>query len=113
MAGSKGGLKTTPHPGRGFFGKAADFAAAAGLFLAEIRNSILEHWDWALRRVEYLFIVYLWISAGLFILTLGLFDLLIDQAGIPRGVVFSLGGAFISLIAVIFLQASKIKKLRR
>jgi fucose permease len=113
MASSKTESKSRSSRSAGLFSKALDLAAAAGLFLGEIKSSILEHWDWVLRRVEYIFIVYLWISAGIFLLTLGLFDLLIDKAGIPRGVVFSLGGFFVTLIAVIFLQAAKIKKYKR
>jgi fucose permease len=60
-----------------------------------------------------MFVIYLWISIGAIFIILGVFDLLIDRLGVPRGVVFSLGGILISLIAVIFLQAAKIKKTRR
>ncbi len=97
----------------GFFqaaGKAFDFLTAIRLFFAEIKESFARHWDWFLRRVEYLFVVYLWISVGILLMILGIFDLLIDFYRIPRGVVFSFGGLLILLVAVIFLQAAKMKK---
>ncbi len=97
----------------GFFqtaGKAFDFLAAIRIFFTEIKESILQHWDWFLRRVEYLFVVYLWISVGILLMVLGIFDLLIDFCRISRGVVFSLGGLLILLVAVIFLQAAKMKR---
>ncbi len=90
-----------------------DLLAAFRLFFVEMRQNITEHADWLLRRVEYLFIVYLWVSAGLFLMTLGLFFLAIDYGQVSRGIVFSVGGALIFLIAVIFLQTAKIKKYKR
>jgi hypothetical protein len=94
-------------------GKAFDILSALRLFFVEIRQNFLERWDFFLRRVEYLLMVYLWISAGMLLGILGIFYLLIDYAQAPRGVVFSLGGLIILLTAVIFLQAAKIKKSKR
>jgi hypothetical protein len=92
------------------FSKIFETIAAVKLFFGEMRNSVLENVDWFLRRVEYLFIVYLWISVGVLFLVLGIFDLVIDLGRVPRGVVFSIGGVIIFLTAVIFSQAAKIKK---
>ncbi len=93
--------------------KIFDFLAAIKLLAGDVRVSIQEKADGFLRRVQYLFVVYLWISIGLVFLILGLFDILIDQWGVPRGVVFSLGGVLISLVSVIFLQTAKVKKHRK
>jgi len=90
--------------------KIFNLLAAARLFFGELRGSVLEKADGFLRRVQFLFIVYLWISIGLIFLILGVFDLLIDDLRVSRGVVFSLGGVLISLVSVIFLQTAKMKK---
>jgi hypothetical protein len=87
-----------------------DLLAAIRLFFGEIRQSALGKADGALRRMEYLFAVYLWVSIGLFLMVLGLFFLAIDFGHIPRGFVFSIGGLLVFLAAVIFLQTSKIRK---
>ncbi len=79
-------------------------------FFTRLEEALADHWDRFLRRMEYLFIVYLWASVGILLMALGLFDLLIDFGGLPRGIVFSIGGLLIFLVAVIFLQAAKIKK---
>ena len=93
--------------------KLIDLLAAVRLFFGETRQNFLEHLDWLLRRVEYLLMVYLWVSAGMFLLILGVFFLVIDFGHVERGIVFSIGGALIFLTAVIFLQAAKIKKFKR
>ena len=91
-------------------GKIFEFLSAIRLFFGEIRESVLEKADGLLRRAQYLFMVYLWISIGLIFLMIGIFDLLIDELRVSRGVVFSLGGVLISLVSVIFLQTAKMKK---
>lgn len=48
--------------------------------------------------------LHAWVAAGLFLALLGLFYLLIDSAGIPRGLVFSVGGAIIALLALLILH---------
>lgn len=93
--------------------KALDVLAGIRMFFTEIKDSIAEHLDGILRRIEYLFLVYLWVSVGLLLMILGVFDLLIEFCRIPRGIVFSLGGLLIFLVAVIFLQAARIKKSRK
>jgi len=93
--------------------KAFDMVSAVRLFFTEIKESMAEHWDWFLRRVEYLFIVYLWVSVGLLLMLLGIFDLLIEFGHVPKGEVFSIGGLLIFLVSIIFLQAAKIKKRRK
>ena len=90
--------------------KIFDILAAIKLFFGDARVSLLEKADVYLRRVRYLFVVYIWISIGLVFLILGIFDFLIDHWGVPRGVIFSLGGILISLVSVIFLQTAKMKK---
>jgi|SRR5581483_8806057 len=87
-----------------------DLIAGFQLFFQEAKHSVQSHLDWFLRRIEYIFMVYLWVSIGLVFLILGAFDLVIDLGGVPRGWVFSIGGLFIFLIAIVFLQAAKIKK---
>jgi uncharacterized protein involved in response to NO len=91
----------------GTFAKLVDILAAVRLFFGELKGSLLEHAEGAVRRVQVLFVLYLWISAGVLLMLLGVFDLLIVQAGLPKGVVFSVGGLVVSLVAVIALQAMR------
>ena len=88
--------RKTSEPSSGGWGQAAakafDAVAAVRMFFTEIKESIAEHWDWLLRRVEYLFVVYMWISAGIFLMVLGIFDLIIEYGRVPKGVVYSIGG---------------------
>jgi hypothetical protein len=83
------------------------------LFLNEVRQNFLEYGDRLLRRLEYLFFIYLWVSIGLLLLVLGLFFMIIDYAQVSRGIVFTIGGAIIFLTALIFLQTAKIKKYKK
>lgn len=93
--------------------KVFEMLAAFRYFFLETKRNFAEQFDWFLRHVEYLFIIYLWISTGLLFLTLGLFYLLIDYARVPRGVVFSTGGLVVLLAAATLLQTAKIKKFKR
>ena len=93
--------------------KAFDAVAAVRMFIKEIKDSITEHWDWLLRRVEYLFVVYMWISVGILLMILGVFDLIINYGRVPKGVVYSIGGLLIFLVAIIFLQAAKMKRWKK
>lgn len=72
-----------------------------------------DHWDGQverfLRRVEFLFILYLWISIGALFVVLGLFDLLIEYAKIPQPWVFTTGGLLILLTAMVVLQTTRLK----
>jgi hypothetical protein len=43
-------------------------------------------------------------------MVLGVFDLFVEYGRVPKGVVLLIGGLLISLVAVILLQAAKIKK---
>jgi hypothetical protein len=113
MADTKSTREEAHSGWMGSAAKAFDFWASIRLFFSGMKESIAEGLDMLLRRVEYLFLVYLWVSAGLLLMVLGIFDLLVDFGKVPRGVVFSLGGLFIVLVATIFLQAAKIKKRRK
>ena len=93
--------------------KAFDAVAAARMFFTEIKDLVVEHWDWFLRRVEYLLVVYMWISVGILLMVLGVFDLIIEYGRVPKGMVFSIGGLFIFLVAIIFLQAAKMKRRKK
>ena len=93
--------------------KVFDLVAALRFFFTEVRQNMREHLDRLLRRAEYLLVVYLWVSSGLLLLTLGVFYLLIDYAHVPRGIVFSTGGLVVFLTAVILLQSAKLHKLKR
>lgn len=90
--------------------RAIDLLAALKLFLGEIRDHLDGQMELFLRRVELLFIIYLWISVGALFMVLGLFDLLIEYAKIPQPWVFSVGGILILLTAVIFLQSSRLRR---
>jgi len=97
----------------GTFAKVVDILAAVRLFFAELRESILERVDGALRRTLILLTLYLWVSVGVVLMLVGLFDLLIDQAGLPRGVVYSLGGLLVCLVSVIALQSMRVGRGRK
>ncbi|HVM33350.1 MAG TPA: hypothetical protein VMU88_09475 [bacterium] len=65
-----------------------------------------ERWEAWERRMLGLLVAYLSLFAGLFFLSLGVFFLLVDYAGIPRGVVFAGGGCVILLVSFVYLKAS-------
>lgn len=90
--------------------KVIDLLSALHLLFGDMRRSAQAQFDRFLRRAEYMFVLFLWISIGILFAILGVFDLLIDKAGISRGIVFSVGGAFIFLTAVVLLQAAKIRQ---
>lgn len=89
---------------------AAEVMETVVLFFREIKKNLQSQVDWLLRRAEYIFVVYLWVSTGMLFLILGVFYLLIDYGHFSRGIVFSIGGCLVLLISIIFLQAAKIKK---
>ncbi len=72
-------------------------------FLRQMEDRV-ERWE---RRVLTLAVAYLGIFAGLFFLVLGIFFLLVDYCGLPRGVVFAAGGFLIVLISFVYLQGGK------
>jgi hypothetical protein len=76
------GAEVFSKVGRGAERRAAAFAAKLGLRL----------------------LLHAWVSAGIFLGLIGLFYLLIDSAGIPRGVVFSVGGALVALLSLLLLH---------
>jgi hypothetical protein len=93
--------------------KLLEVLAAFRLMIGEVQD----HWDNQverfLRRVEFLFILYLWISIGALFMVLGLFEMLTDLAKIPRPWVFSVGGLLIVLTAVIVLQSTRLKRSKK
>jgi hypothetical protein len=92
--------------GPGVFAKIVDILAAIRLFFGELRGSLLEHADTVLRRVQVLFILYLWVSVGVLLMLLGAFQLVIDL-GVSRGLVFATGGLLVTLVALIALLAMR------
>jgi uncharacterized membrane protein len=58
-------------------------------------------------KIGVLLILLLWVSVGILLALLGLFFLLIDQAGVPRGLVFGAGGAILALVALLLLKFAK------
>jgi hypothetical protein len=72
-------------------------------FLRQMEDRV-EQWE---RRILALAVAYLGIFAGLFFLVLGIFFLLVDYCGVPRGVVFTAGGFLIVLISFVYLQGNK------
>lgn len=54
-----------------------------------------------------LMVLMLWVSVGILLALLGLFFLLIDQAGMPRGMVFGAGGAVLALFSLLLLKLAK------
>jgi hypothetical protein len=91
---------------------AAEAVGTISLFFNELKRTLQSQADWLLRRAEYVFVVYLWISTGVLFLILGVFYLMIDWGHFPRGMVFSVGGLLILLISIILLQAAKIRRKR-
>jgi Na+/proline symporter len=59
------------------------------------------------QRILKLLVAYLGTLAGLFFMILGVFYLLIDFAGVPRGVVFTTGGLIVLLFSVLVILANK------
>lgn len=110
---AKGSKEGVGSGGAGLFSRLVDILATVKFFLGEVRDTILDNVDKAVRRTLILFTLYLWVSIGAVLALVGVFDLLIDQAGVPRGVVFSLGGLLVSLVAVICLQALRVGKRKR
>lgn len=93
--------------------KILELLAALRLFIGEVQSHFDDQVDLFLRRVEFLFILYLWISVGALFMLLGIFDLLIEYAKIPQPWVFTVGGLLILLTALIFLQTSRLRRLRK
>ena len=91
------------------FLKAFNWGAAARVFFGELKQSLQSQVDHFLCRLEYLFVLYLWVSIGLLLLIIGLFNLVADYTKVPMGVVFSIGGLVIFLAAFILLQAARMK----
>ena len=91
------------------FIKAFNWGAAARLFFGELKQSLQNQVDHFLCRLEYLFVLYLWVSIGLLLLIIGFFNLVADYTKVPMGVVFSIGGLVIFLAAFILLQAARMK----
>jgi hypothetical protein len=91
------------------FMKAFNWGAAARLFFTDLKQSLQNQVDHFLCRLEYLFVLYLWVSIGLIFLIIGLFNLVADYAKVSAGVVFSIGGLVIFLAAFILLQAARMK----
>jgi hypothetical protein len=89
---------------------AAEVVETVVLFFHELKKTLQSQADWFLRRAEYIFVVYLWVSTGMLFLILGVFYLMIDFGHFSRGIVFSIGGCLVLLISIIFLQAAKIRK---
>jgi hypothetical protein len=95
--------------GSGVFAKVVDILAAIRLFFGEVRHSLVAHADSALRRVQVLFMLYLWVSVGLVLMLLGAFQWAVDL-GLPRGPVFLSGGLLVTLVSIIALQAMRTGK---
>ena len=93
--------------------KILEVLATLRLFIGEVQAHFDDQVDLFLRRVELLFILYLWISVGALFMVLGIFDLLIEYAKIPQPWVFTVGGLLILLTAVVFLQTSRLRRLRK
>jgi hypothetical protein len=93
--------------------KVIDLLTALRLVFVEVRDHLDDQVEFFLRRVEMLFFIYLWVSVGALFMVLGLFDLLIQYAGIPKPWVFSVGGLLILLSSVIFLQSSRLRRKHR
>jgi small neutral amino acid transporter SnatA (MarC family) len=72
-------------------------------FLRQMEDRV-EAWE---RRALALAAAYLGIFAGSFFFVLGVFFLLVDYCGLPRGVVFTAGGFLIVLISFVYLQGGK------
>lgn len=105
--------KKEPKQTSSILSKLFDLLSNLRLFFTEVKQNFLEYTDRLLRRLEYLFFIYLWVSIGLLLLVLGLFFMIIDYAQVSRGLVFSIGGTIIFLTAIIFLQTAKIKKYKK
>ncbi len=97
----------------GSFFKFFDRVAAIRSFFEKTAEKLWDRIEAMIRQTEYLFVVYLWISVGVVLSVIGLFDLLEEWLKVPRGVVYLMGGLGISLVSMILLQTAKIKKMKR
>ena len=77
---------------------------------SEARETFRKGFDRFLRRVEYLFLIYLWVSVGMVFLLLGGFFLVIDAGWASRGTVFFIGGLLVFLVSMVLLQTATIRK---
>ncbi len=59
------------------------------------------------RRLLKLVVLYLLTFASLVFLLLGIFFIVIDSAGVSRGIVFAVGGLIVLLVTVILIQSMK------
>lgn len=111
-------MKTRKEKGGGSLlrtvaGKAFDLLAALSLFFGEVRETLADGLDHFLRRTAYLLILDLWVSVGLLLMVLGVFDLAIDYGQVPRGVVYSIGGLVVLLVASLLLMSTRIKRYKK
>ncbi|MGH7738860.1 MAG: hypothetical protein ACREL1_01820 [bacterium] len=70
------------------------------LFTRNVEDRI-EKWE---RRLLALVLAFFCLGTGFLFLVLGLFFLLVDYGGLPRGLVFSAGGFLILLVSWVYLR---------
>lgn len=75
------------------------------LFTRTVEERI-EKWE---RRILALKTAFFCLRAGFLFLVLGLFFLLVDYGGLPRGLVFSAGGFLILLVSWVYLRVGNKK----
>lgn len=87
--------------------KGVELFGLGGQALSSLVNSAQKKAAAVALRIGVLLVLLLWVSVGLLLALLGLFFMLIDQAGVPRGMVFGAGGAILSLVSLLLLKFAK------
>ena len=108
-----GDTKKGPKETSSVFGKLLELFVGLRSLLSNIKNNIVGQAESFIRRTVYFILAAVTAFIGMLFMILGLFFLIIDYAQVSRGVVFSVGGLVVFLVAVIFMQAAKIRKLKR
>jgi hypothetical protein len=85
-------------------GKALEFLGLGSEIFSQVERSAERRASAFAARLGLRFLLHAWISAGIFLGLMGLFYLLIDLAGISRGLVFSVGGTLIALLSFLLLH---------
>lgn len=87
--------------------KGLDLITAGSQALSDLADNAQKRAAALAVKLALVMLLLLWVSTGILLALLGLFYLLIDQAGIPRGMVFGAGGVILSLVCLLLLKFAK------
>jgi hypothetical protein len=87
--------------------RALEALSALGLLFSQARLALERGLESFLRKAELIFVLYLWVSAGLFLALWGILDLLTEFTALPRGAIYLAGGASVSLSALLVIRLTQ------